>query len=67
MPGKPLTDVEIGQIEAYRNCGKGPNEIARILKRSRMTASCIMKKLDKCGPGETPAHKKKARENSQNK
>ena len=43
MPGKPLTDVEIGQIEAYRNCGKGPNEIARILKRSRKTVSRFMK------------------------
>ena len=59
MPGKPLTDVEIGQIEAYRNCGKGVNEIARILKRNRKTVSCFIKKWDKCGPGETPAHKKR--------
>ena len=58
MPGKQLSQMEIGQIEAYKNCGKGVCEIARILKRDRKTIACFFKKWADCGPGESPSHKK---------
>ena len=57
MPGKPLTKVEIGQIDAYRNCGKNINEIALIMGRNRRTISRFIKKWGQCSPGETPDHK----------
>ena len=40
MPGKPLTKVEIGQIDAYRNCGKNISEIALIMGRNRKEIWC---------------------------
>ena len=57
MPGKPLTAIEIGQIDAYRNCGKNIGEIALIMGRNRRTISRFIKKWRECSPGKTPVHK----------
>ena len=57
MPGKPLSPVEIGQIDAYRNCGKNIGEIALIMGRNRRTISRFIKKWRECNPWKTPVHK----------
>ena len=57
MPGKPLTHIEIGQIDAYRNCGKNIGEIALIMGRNRRTISRFINKWRQCSPGKTPEHK----------
>ena len=57
MPGKQLSDIEIGKIDAYRASGKSIMEISVILGRSRKTISRFMAKWRQCGPGQTPTHK----------
>ena len=59
MPGKPLTPVEIGQIDAYRNCGKNIGEIALIMGKNRRTISRFIKKWRECSPGKVPVHKER--------
>ena len=59
MPGKQLTDLEIGRIDGFRSSGKTINEIACIMQRSRKTISRFMKKWRECSPGKGPSHKKR--------
>ena len=59
MPGKPLSHVEIGQIDAYRSCGKNIGEIALIMGRNRRTISRFLKKWRGCSPGKVPVHKQR--------
>ena len=59
MPGKQLTDLEIGRIDGFRSSGKTINEIACIMQRSRKTISRFMKKWRECSPGKVPSHKKR--------
>lgn len=57
MPGKYLTDVEKGQIIAYRNSGKTINDIVRIMHRSRNTISSLLKAARDLPPGQVPERK----------
>ena len=57
MPGKPLSDIELGRIDAYRASGKSIKEISVIMGRNRKTIARFMCKWRQCLPGETPSHK----------
>ena len=57
MPGKQLSDIEIGQIDAYRASGKSIKDISLIMGRDRKTISHFMAKWRQCSPGKTPSHK----------
>ena len=57
MPGKPLTPVEIGKIDAYRASGKSIQEISVIMNRNRKTISRFVSKWRQCSPSKTPSHK----------